>query len=440
MVETRIPESPESERSLVSCVFAGFRDQDASSPRALFDLSTDAFMVPQSRTIWAAMRSLYQAGQPIDPTTIWCEIQRLGLSATIGSYSGLFEELSFQEFGNPEPLVRELNLLHIRRQGTRLGIDLQRALCDLVEDPIQALSTATSNLTKLTMGASTRPLWDGDQFIQRLVEGKPYRADGKGEKLFHFPIAAWNEALECAPGHVVVVGAAPKTGKTALIIDSMVTTATKGINVGMISLEMDRDEIEARLSGRLTGLNSRNFLRASWTPETVRGALQQADAIKRMCWWCHPSGVPWASVEAQIREMVRVKGVRAVAIDYFTLVGKPTGTKNQNDAALWGMLSMAIKRLAQELGICIVILSQLNRGGQEGEPNKNDLRETGQLEQDANAIILLWKVENVVKGKLSDNRSGPTVDKGDLDFDGATCVFKSGGARETRSERPDGWQ
>jgi len=436
-----IPEDPTSERSLVSCVFAGFRERDAIATRCLFELEPEAFVVPQSRSLWAAMRSLYAKGETLDPPLIHGELQRMGLASCLGGYTGVWEELSFNEFGNPEPLVRRLKELHDRRRLVEIAGKLDAKARDLVQEPAQIISGASTALMRINLGSDNVKRRSGVDLINRLAEGNPFRDQAHGAKLFYFPITSWNDAVECAPGHVIIVGASAKTGKTALAIDGMVHTAQQGIHTGLISLEMDKDEVEARLAGRLTKQNSRLFLKASWGRAVALPALENADMVSRLHWWCHPSGVPWARVEAEIREMVRLEGVKSVVIDYFTLVQKPTGSKSANDAALWGMLSTAIKRLAQELGICIILLCQLNREGAEGEPHKYHLRETGQLEQDGNAIVFLWKdkEDGPVFGKVSDNRSGPVVGKRELLFDGATCTFDTG-ERFTNSQ-PDvqGW-
>lgn len=422
MAEIRpIPEDPQAERSIVSCVFAGFRDHDAASARALFDLEPEAFMVPQCNAIWRAMRSLYTRGEVIDPLMIHAQLQRDRTDGIVGGYHGVWEAVSHDEFGNPEPLVRRLRELHDRRLMVRVAASLDHSARDLVLEPGKVLSDVSTALVAISAGAVEHRRRTGSDLLDRLDAGEPFRDPSLGQKLFWFPFDAWNDAVEAAPGHVIIIGAAAKTGKTAMAIDSMVHTSTRGVSVGLISLEMDDDEVEARIAARLTGMNGRTFLRETWPKATAKGL--DRETVKLMCWWSHPSGVPFARVEAEIREMVRVQKVRAVVIDYFTLIAKPQGNKSQNDAALWGALSTQIKRLAQELGIVIVLLAQLNREAAEGEPHKHNLRETGQLEQDANAIVFLWRDKADILGKVSENRSGPTVSRKVLKFDGATCTF-----------------
>jgi replicative DNA helicase len=407
---------------------------DADAQKAILELEGDAFHVPQARATWTAMLALYKAGEPIDPMTIHAKLQGLKLDGVVGGYRGLMEVLNHDEFGNAAPLVRRLKELHQRRKMIRMAAELDIQARDLVADPVQALSTHASSVMSMSMGNRDYPRRSGRDLAARLALGESFRPGGAAGKLLRLPIHRWDEAIECAPGHVIVVGARPKVGKTAFAVDAMVKTASWGHHVGFVSLEMDNDEVEARIAARMTGINATRFAKGEWTQHEVGVAMAETGILDRMHWWCHPSGVSWARVEAEIREMVRLKGVTAVVIDYFTLIGKPEGAKGATDATLWGQLSMAIKRLAQELRICILLLAQLNRQGADGEPNSSDLRETGQLEQDANAIILLWREGTAVVtvwGKVSENRSGPAVGKRELEFDGGTCIFK-GGDKETK--------
>jgi replicative DNA helicase len=127
-----------------------------------------------------------------------------------------------------------------------------------------------------------------------------------------------------------------------------------------------------------------------------------------------PSGEPWAAIEAAIRREAR-KGLDCVILDYFTLIEAPDVKGQVSTAYRLGELSKAMRRLAAQLGLTICVLSQFNRGVEDGkEPSLENLRETGQLEQDAAYVVLLWteraKYEphenRIVNGRLAKNRNG----------------------------------
>lgn len=416
----------ESEKCLVSTVMASFHSSPEPFSKALSSLQDACFVVPGARLAWRGMQRLYEAGKDINPVALKIELESAGKLDAVGGFSGLVDLLSVGEYANPAPLVEVIRDRHQRREMDRIGWDLRQGAQDLMSTPAEIRSQVSQRLLGLELQTKESPSRSGLDLLDRLTQYKPFRAVDGSHKLMYFPFPEWNDAVECAPGHVILLGARPKVGKTAFTVDTMVHTAMQGRRPYLISLEMDSDEIEARLAGRLTGHNSRMFLAHSFQDYQVQAALSNADAVSRMSWWCHHSGVAWSRVEAEIRERVRTHGVDCVMIDYFTLIAKPSGQKGATDATLWGQLSMAIKRLAQELRICILLVGQLNREGAEVEPHAHNFRETGQLEQDANAILMLWRnpSDNKVFGKVSDNRSGVTIGKRSLELDGGTNTFK----------------
>jgi replicative DNA helicase len=124
-------------------------------------------------------------------------------------------------------------------------------------------------------------------------------------------------------------------------------------------------------------------------------------------------------LRAQVRHLVRTANLRLVIIDYLQLMQAPRAESRQVAVAA---MSRALKLLAKEFGIAIVVLCQLNRGPEqrtEKRPMVSDLRESGAIEQDADMVILLHREDaydkesprageaDLVVGK---HRGGPTGD------------------------------
>jgi replicative DNA helicase len=217
--------------------------------------------------------------------------------------------------------------------------------------------------------------------------------------------------LERAPGQLLLVAARPGVGKTALMVQGFGATLRTGERALFISLELSEAELEARLAAWFTGTHARRLRDGRYEATTVFKAREDQAAFERASYLCMPSNTPWNVLEAEIRCAVHQDNVSSVWLDYFTLIQRPVGQKGQTDAALWGQLSTQIRALAQSLGLVFVLASQLNRGSTEyEEPGLSDLRETGQLEQDAHAVLMLWKGKEGAgefpMGKLAKNRGG----------------------------------
>ena len=116
---------------------------------------------------------------------------------------------------------------------------------------------------------------------------------------------------------------------------------------------------------------------------------------------------------ATIRNECKNKGYDLVIIDYLQLI-KPEGRYRGNRFAEVGEISHAIKALATDLEMPVVVLSQLNRasvGREDKEPSMSELRESGDIEQDASEILLLWNIDEDGRRKgckIEKNRQGKT--------------------------------
>jgi replicative DNA helicase len=132
--------------------------------------------------------------------------------------------------------------------------------------------------------------------------------------------------------------------------------------------------------------------------------------------WCHPSNIDVGALIAAMAESVHSYGMKLAVIDYFQYI-KPVRQRGDTLASAFAANSAALKRAAQDLKIHILLLSQLNRGGEDGaRPHLIDLKETSQLEQDGAAIPMLYKDKDEnLKITLPKNRDGETVNERGLE-------------------------
>lgn len=429
-----LPQDSEAESALLATLLAPGALAPDSFPeahQALLACRPEFLVSPNHRVVLAAALELYRQGMEPDSLALKAELEMRGQLGRIGGSAGLMDLLNGSEVARPLVLVARLRDLWHARELIRVGQELSRKVQD--QPALEVNREASARLAALASDGAAPTLRKASALLDRIMAGEAFRDyQGRASKLAWFGVDRWDQALETAPGHLVLLAARPGVGKTALVIQGAWTTARRGERPLIVSLEMDADEVEARLASWSTQESARHFRDGRWTASAAEQLIGDHSTLDRITTWCHPSGVPFAKVEAAIRDAVRREGVTSVWLDYFTLIRKPS-IRGATDAAAWGDVSTGLKRLAQELRICIVLLSQLNREGDAGEPKLSDLRETGQLEQDGNAVIMLWpkdpkaqdKVQEcrTVFGKLAKNRSGASGWKTELDFYGATSRF-----------------
>jgi replicative DNA helicase len=234
-----------------------------------------------------------------------------------------------------------------------------------------------------------------------------------GKRIVRTGFPALDDTLKIRPGNLIVLAARPAVGKTTFAFNWACNVAAyrepteQGRKVLIHSLEMDRSELMVLALSRASGIDSQRF----YEEQTLDAkewdrVTQEGERIARngnLLFNCQYPGL--APICAITRKQHRKHRLALVVVDYLQLVQNPkrNGTR-ENEVS---EISRALKNLAQELQIPIVAVSQLNResvkrdevkrtGKQEQpsrpavrQPKLHDLRESGAIEQDANAVVFL---------------------------------------------------
>ncbi len=226
-------------------------------------------------------------------------------------------------------------------------------------------------------------------------------------------------------GDITVIGARPGVGKSAIVTQMIGQMAKKGYRVGYFNLEMNESQVYERFVARLAELSLTRVRRA----KSFLGGEEEAfnKANDEMSGYDVIISTGSKSI-SEVRAESRHQRFDVIIIDYLQLV--KADRRYANRASEVGDISKAIKALASELHVPIILLSQLNRVSESKEtkePTMAELRESGDIEQDASNIILMWNVSEKnrsFKGlKVEKQRQGETMREG-LKFDGEHMRFE----------------
>lgn len=258
------------------------------------------------------------------------------------------------------------------------------------------------------------PMCDGiDNYIRKLDDKPEYISTG---------LKVLDNNLHLVPGNFVVIGGRPSAGKTALSLQLACEIAKSGRKVAYFSLETDPDTLYARIIANQLGVP----LHTVKNKTVSINELDRLATIKKYPLYVRSAAgksVGWIRTQS-IRMQAKV-----VFIDYLQLIHQ-AGAKDRYSAVT--EISMALHEFAQSTGTLVVALAQLNRETARAgiPPTAADLRESGQIEQDADAIILL--AQNVTTKKrpeehyhfaLEKNKEG-NVGSLDITFQMETQQFK----------------
>lgn len=226
-----------------------------------------------------------------------------------------------------------------------------------------------------------------DNYIRRLDEKPRYIPTG---------IPVVDRYLNLSPGNLFIIGGRPSAGKTALSLQIACEQARRGFRVCYFSLETDPDTLTARIIANRLAVPLAD-VKAKTVPQSDLDDLAELHKLPLYIRSASGKGVGWVKAQAQ-----RMKA-QAVYIDYLQLL--VDGKAKDRYQQITG-ISIALHELAQTTGILVVALAQLNRNAAHASPSTADLKESGQLEQDADAILLLSDDGEEYQAVLAKNKEG----------------------------------
>ena len=226
-----------------------------------------------------------------------------------------------------------------------------------------------------------------DNYVRKLDEKPKYIPSG---------IPVLDKHLHLAPGNLFIIGGRPSAGKTALSLQMACEQARRGLRVCYFSLETDPRTLTNRIIANRLAVPLAE-VKAKTVPQHELDRLAELHKLPLFIRSASGRGVGWVKAQAQ-----RMKA-QVVFIDYLQLLAD--GKAKDRYQAITG-ISIALHELAQTTGILVVALAQLNRNAAHAAPSTADLKESGQLEQDADAILLLSDDGEQYRASLDKNKEG----------------------------------
>lgn len=225
-------------------------------------------------------------------------------------------------------------------------------------------------------------------------------------------------------GQLVVIGARPSMGKSALIGGMAIEMAKRNTTVGVVSLEMSNTEIAARLAAYDTDTDFSIIYRGLYRDQIETDRLYQKIGNSTSTLPIYVSDktrVNIPEIRAKAEKLKALHGLGCLYIDYLQLVNAVGGSYSKNRENEIAEMSRGCKIMAKELNIPVVLLCQLNREvtkrkGQERYPQLSDLRESGAIEQDADVVMFLHRdymagFEQDADGKSTEKQADLVVRK-----------------------------
>lgn len=217
-------------------------------------------------------------------------------------------------------------------------------------------------------------------------------------------------------GEYILIAARPSVGKSDLMIKQALSAAQEGAKTAVFTLEMQKMEIMKRIISQLSGIDRQKVRRGTCNDKEARKIHRCITDLSDMPLWVDDTSNKLDEISYRIQRGVRQDEMDIAFIDYMGQISTRERYKSMREQK--AKITQYLKQLAKSTGIPIVCLAQLNRNVEHREdpiPRLSDLRESGQLEQDADIVLFLARPGmydddtdlSVTKLKIGKQRNGP---------------------------------
>jgi replicative DNA helicase len=394
----------------------------------------EAFYHPSHSVILDAMLAVADRGEAVDIVTVAAELRARERLSTVGGpqYLGELTDRIPSVAHLDSYIATVTRYAQMRRLGA-LGLELA-ARAESDPEPGEAIADASKRLAEIGDATSTgKPVSLGDAIgivfeeIERVCETGIAPGILSGYTAIDGLLAGFR------PGQFVLLAARPKMGKTQLALSVALKIAKAGKRVLIFAMEMRKEELAQRVLCAEAGVDADRVRRGNLEPDHFTKLAAAAQRLHTLPVWIDDAPRQKVStIRSKTRRHAADHGVDFVVVDYLGLMSP----EEQSDNAYREVseISRNMKIAARELGVPMLVLAQLNRGPDNRpnhRPEPKDLRDSGTLEQDADAVTFLYREEvydkdtpdrGIAEFIVAYQRSGPTG-TGRLRFVGSTMQF-----------------
>lgn len=400
-------------------------------------LKEGMFTVQKHKDIYRAMSQLLENDTAIDAITLLDRMEANGTREQQDAH--YMTELTYKlaTSANTEHHVKILTENWMRREVSAMANDYAYRLQDVSNDVFTTMESFINELSKYneqTAIGSNKPVSIvADAVYREALEAKSSDNHIAGFASGFYDLDTLTNGFK-AP-QLVIIAARPAMGKTSMVINLASNYSFDDVPVGIFSLEMSAEELVKKLISMESGVSTQDIERGYF--DDISHSVKKVKG--HQIYINDSAGMTPSEIQVSARKMQSQFGVKVVIVDYIQLMhsGKKHGNREQEVSEI----SRSLKKIAKNLSVPVIALSQLSRKCEDRSdkrPMLSDLRESGAIEQDADIVAFLYRpayygiTENENQDDISDvtefiiakqrNGNRGTVY---LSFDSLTTKFKT---------------
>lgn len=388
------PQAPDIERAVLGAML--FEREAIGIVIESIGKMEDCFYKPAHAVIFRVITDLYDENFPVDQLSVTERLRQRGVLDQVGGEAAL-ASLAGEITGAANVsyhcgILKEKAFL---RKIISVATSVRGLCFDDSAEPVSILNNLEENIFRLAEMRSTKGYVAVADTVNHAYSEIIRRSETKegltgidtGFEQLNRLTAGWQ------PSDLIILAGRPSMGKTAFALDLAKNAASKGVPVGVFSLEMSSIQLVMRMlynEGRFDGstLNIKNQRPEDWT--------RLSDACARLqkypVYIDDTPGLSIMELSAKAKRLRNERDIRFLVVDYLQLMQGSSRESRQQEIS---SISRGLKILAKELDIPVLGLSQLSRALEQRagdhKPLLSDLRESGAIEQDADIVMFIYR-------------------------------------------------
>jgi replicative DNA helicase len=365
------------------------------------ELNEELFYKEDNQDLFRIIVGLYRKNKVIDFNTVLDQCRIEGKDTghlTDLIMSDRLQSTSYSELTNKD-YINRLQQKYVRRRAITMIQELDQKVYDEMTHDLEMYSViedAYEEIANIVNGKSEISTFDEvlKLSLTKLQDRTQDRLSGiiagvhTGIDELNTMIAGWQN------GELIVIAARPSMGKTAMALHFAQSAAERGKPVLIFSLEMSKNKLADRIILGESDVESKQYNHGNLDQKEQLQVSEAAQKLSSLPIYIDDkSGINIDYITSICRLNVRKNAVKLVVIDYLQLIDMPNDKGATRDQTI-GIVTRKLKALSKELDIPIILLSQLNRSLETRTskiPQLADLRESGNIEQDADLVIFLYR-------------------------------------------------
>lgn len=413
------PHSVEAEESVLGSVLI---DPDALHRVNSF-LKSEHFYIVKHQWVWEACVGLLERRDPIDFVTVTQELTIRGQIDEMGGPAFISHLINVVPTAiHAEGYGRIVARTARRRKLLAAASTIAQLAYDETQEDEEVFDRAEQAVLETRPADSTHEAARMVQILTEYYQHIEYLYEQRGQ-----PLGVPTGLIDLdrllgglQKSDLDIVAARPGLGKTSLLLNLALSAAQRfQQRVLIFSLEMSKEQIVERLVAQQSGIDSQRLRFGNLQAEDWPIFVHTTDALSEVGLWIDDTpGITALQLRSKARRLYAAQGLDLIIVDYLQLMGTDGRVENRNQEI--AQISRALKNLARELNVPVLVASQLSRAVEQRadkRPLLSDLRDSGAIEQDGDVIMFIYREgaynetcenPNLTELIVAKHRKGPT--------------------------------